>query len=143
MKKTEPTNDNLTSRVIAGLKSQYRIVSLPYWAWFWLDDFMLQNRISYQGILDTFGYNGDVNNTLRGIAELHQDHCMRGMHNLANDNMFYEPKNYSNLVHSKTLQKLKDYNMPKIYKLFGFVTCTTTLNSVWTRKNYDDRHQIN
>lgn len=143
MKKTKPTNNNLTSRVIPGLKSQYRIVSLPYWAWFWLDEFMIQNRLSYQGILETFGCDGDINNTLRGVAELHQEHCMRGMHNLANDNVFHAHKNPNRLIRKKSLSVTKKYNMPKIYKLFGFVPCTTTLNSVWTRKNYDDHNKIN
>ena len=140
MKKTDPTNDNLTSRVILGLKSEYRIVSLPFWAWFWLDDFMQQNRISYQGMLDTFGCEGDINDTLRNIAELHQEHCMRGAHNLANDNAFLNANKKKKL---KTSTKIKSYNMPKIYKLFGFVPCTTTLDALWSRKNYDEHNQIN
>ncbi len=142
MKRTEPTNDNLTSRVITGLKSEYRIVSLPFWAWFWLDDFMQQNRISYQGMLETYGCNGDINNTLRNIAELHQEHCMRGIHNLANDNNFLENKNSKGATYIKSLDH-RTYNMPKIYKLFGFIPCVTTLDSVWTRKNYDEHNQVN
>ena len=142
MKNNKPTNDNLTSRVIPGLKSQYRIVSLPFWAWFWLDDFMQQNRISYQGILETFECNGDINNTLHNIAELHQEHCMRGMHNLANDNDFVESSNYRGFTHVRKLNNKKQ-QMPKIYKLFGFISCVTTLDSVWARRNYDDHNKIN
>ncbi len=136
-----PLNDNLIARVIPGLKAEYRIVSLPLWAWFWLDDFMVQNRISYQGILDTFQTEEDVNVTLQYIAELHQEHCMRGAHKLSNDNMFLE----TDIKIGGTKKKnyvTKTYNMPKIYKLFGFIPCVTTLNSVWTRKNYDDYTQI-
>jgi len=141
MKRSEPTNDNLTSRVITGLKSEYRIVSLPFWAWFWLDDFMMQHRISYEGMLETFGGNGDINETLKNIAELHQEHCMRGAHNLANDNTFLEAiagkKNF------KSKRKIKAYQYPKIYKLFSFMPCATTLDAVWSRKNYDEHNQIN
>jgi len=140
MKKTDPTNDNLTSRVIPGLKSEYRIVSLPFWAWFWLDDFMQQHRISYQGMLDTFGCDGDINETLRNIAELHQDHCMRGAHNLANDNIFLEAGKKKK---RKSLRNIQSYNFPKIYRLFKFIPCTTTLDSIWTRKNYDEYNKIN
>ena len=140
MKKTDPTNDNLTSRVIPGLRSEYRIVSLPFWAWFWLDDFMVQNRISYQGMLDSFGGEGDVNKTLERIAELHQDHCMRGTHNLANDNTFLESIKKSKPVHDN---KIKNYNFPKIYKLFSFMPCVTTLEAIWSRKNYDEHNQVN
>jgi len=135
-------NEQITSRVIPGLSSEYRIVSLPHWAWFWLDDFMIQNRMSYEGILDTFQCEGDINKTLKYIAELHQEHCMRGAHKLSNDNTFLESditmsnKNKKNFTPS-------NYNMPKIYKLFGFIPCVTTLNSVWTRKNYDEYNQIN
>lgn len=141
MKKTDPTNDNLTSRVIPGLKSEHRIVSLPFWAWFWLDDFMVQNRISYQGILDTFECDGDINKTLANIAELHQEHCMRGAHKLANDNTFLEAEHKKTLT-TKT-NRITSYTYPKVYKLFGFIPCTTTLDSVWTRKNYDEHNQIN
>ena len=136
------TNDNLTSRVIPGLKSKYRIVSLPFWAWFWLDDFMQQNRISYQGMLETFGCNGDINNTLKNIAELHQDHCMRSVHKLSNDNTFLEHKDLSTLTTKKIKPKNLD-TMPKIYKLFGFMPCATTLDAVWARKNYDEHNQVN
>jgi hypothetical protein len=139
MKKSDPTNDNLTSRVIPGLKSEYRIVSLPFWAWFWLDDFMLQHRISYQGMLDSFGGKGDVNNTLKKIAELHQDHCMRGAHNLANDNAFleaFETKDITSTAWSKP------YVFPQVYKLFDFIPCVTTLEAIWSRKNYNEHNQI-
>lgn len=143
MKKSDIKNGNITSRVIPGLSSQYRIVSLPYWAWFWLDDFMQQNRLSYQGILETFGCTGDVNTTLKNIAELHQDHCMRGMHNLANDNVFLEHNDYSDLIAKREKRKTKPYNFPRVYKLFSFMPCTTTLEAVWTRKNYNEHNQIN
>ena len=142
MKKTDPTKDNLTSRVIPGLKSEYRIVSLPFWAGFWLDDFMRANRISYQGMLDTFQCSGDVNNTLRNIAELHQDQSMRKVHRLSNDNKLLEYSDLSKLAkQQKTHKKLNA--MPKVYKVFGFMPCTTTLDSIWARKNYDEHNQVN
>lgn len=141
MKKTT-TNDNLTSRVIPGLISEYRIVSLPFWAWFWLDDFMIQNRICYQGILETFGCDGDINNTLRNIAGLHAEHCMRGVHNLANDDTFLGYNSHKAFTKKRKIGKVKNYNFPKVYKLFQFIPCTTTLESVWTRKNFKNSNKV-
>ena len=131
-----PLNDHLTTRVIPGLKSEYRIVALPYWAWFWLDDFMVQNRVSYEGILDSFQIDDNINKSLQYIAELHQEHCMRGAHKLSNDNTFLEKD--IKLNRRDRLAAPKTYNLPKIYKLFGFIPCVTSLNAVWARKNYDE-----
>lgn len=139
MRKTCPENNHFTSRIIPGLTYEYRIVSLPYWAWFWLDDFMLNNKISYQGILEAFKCEHNIDKTFHDIAKLHQQHCMRGAHCLANDNA----------NHINGTDKIKNgipkraYNLPKIYKLFGFMPCATTLEAVWTRKNYEENNKIN
>lgn len=140
----KPINDNLTTRIIPGLSSQYQIVSLPYWAWFWLDDFMRQHRISYKGIYKTFVNGGDVNQTLHHLAELHQEYSMRERHNLANDNEFENSDYLRRLNHKNAKsQKNKQLVFPKIYKLFGFMSCATTLEAVWKRRNYEDSNKIN
>jgi hypothetical protein len=144
----QPINDNLTSRIIPGLSAKYQIVSLPYWAWFWLDDFMRQNRISYKGIYDTFGGHGDINQTLHNLAEMHQEYSMREVYNLANDNELdhseYMP--HFNKIKAKRV-KMKNKHLglklPKIYKLFGFMSCATTLEAVWKRRNYEESNKIN
>lgn len=137
----KPMNDNPTTRIIPGLSSAYQIVSLPYWAWYWLEDFMQQNRISYKGIYETFGTSGDINQTLQQIAELHHEYAMREVYNLANDN---EPDNENIItrLQSKKIKK-RTLNLPKIYKLFGFMSCATTLEAVWERRHYDDKNKIN
>lgn len=139
-----PINDNMTTRIIPGLVNEYRIVSLPYWAWYWLDDFMVQHKISYQGIYDTFGDCGDLSLTLRQIAELHHEYSMREVYNLANDN---EPEED---VFTKRLHRYKKkkagknvLNLPKIYKLFGFMSCATTLEAVWERRHYEETNKVN
>lgn len=138
-----PLNNNITARVIPGLKSEYRIVTLPHWAWFWLDDFMIQNRICYQGILDSFKCDGNINNTLRNIAEMHQDHCMRSRHNLVNDNSFSDTTNAKIFTRTKKIKNNSTKNrMPKVYKLFGFMPCTTTLDAIWCRLNYTQSNFI-
>lgn len=134
--KQNPHNDNLTTRIIPGLTAQYQIVSMPYWAWFWLEDFMKSNLISFQGIYDTFGNQGDINETLCNLAELHHDYTMREVYNLANDN---EADNGDVIahIHRKIEKKpARAVKMPKIYKLFGFIACPTTLEALWERRNY-------
>ncbi len=138
----KPINDNPTTRIIPGLSSAYQIVSLPYWAWYWLEDFMQQNRISYQGIYDTFGQGGDVNHTLQQIAELHHEYAMREVYNLANDNELEDNDIITHLKIGKTGKK-ETLNLPKIYKLFGFMPCATTLEAVWERRHYNDSNKIN
>jgi hypothetical protein len=142
-----PINDNMTTRIIPGITNEHRIVSLPYWAWFWLDDYMHRNRISYQGILDTFRpeTENDLTFTLRQIAELHHEHAMREVYNLANDNNL-EQSQIINLLDRKKTKNLtgkRDLKLPRIYKLFGFMSCATTLQAVWERRNYEDSNKIN
>lgn len=138
---TTPTNDNVTTRIIPGLTSQHQIVALPYWAWFWLDDFMQQHRISYKGIYETFGHERDFEQTLHDIAELHQEYSMREVYNLANDNEI-DHNVYSRRI-SKKNKKTKNIRLPKIYKLFGFMSCATSLDAVWSRRHYDESNKIN
>ena len=134
----KPHNDNLTTRIIPGLSAEYQIVSLPFWAWFWLDDFMRQNKISYRGIYDTFGHGHDFNQTLHQLAELHQEYSMREIYNLANDNEAEEDFVIQRIQKQKAkLTKQRDMKLPKIYKLFGFMSCATTLEAVWRRRHYE------
>ena len=136
-----PTNDNLMTRIIPGLTSQYQIVSLPYWAWYWLEDFMKVNRISYQGIYETFGAAENINDTLRNLAELHHEYSMREIYNLSNDN---EPADDDiiELLSKKNIIKA-DLKLPRIYKLFGFMPCATTLEAVWERRHYEESNKVN
>lgn len=141
-----PINDNLTSRILPGLSAEYQIVSLPYWAWFWLEDFMKTNRISYQGIYETFGAEGDIRDTLQNLAELHHEYAMREVYNLANDNVGNNNDIIARIRQNKNKNKKvktpKSFVLPKIYKLFGFMACATTLEAVWERRNYKDRNKV-
>jgi len=103
---------------------------------------MVQNRISYQGIYDTFGVNDDINQTLQQLAELHHEYAMREIYNLANDNEL-EDNQIITRLETKTKKENKELNLPKIYKLFGFMSCATTLEAVWERRHYDDSNKIN
>jgi len=140
MKKTPTVNDNLKSKIIPGILNDYRLVSLPYWAWYWLEDFMVKNKISYQGIYETYGQNSDVDQTLKRVAEVHHERSMRTIYNLANDN---EPNKQHFLPKIKHTQKKQITNLPRIYKLFGFMPCATTLEAVWERRNYQQNNKVN
>ena len=140
MKKTPPVNDNVTAKIIPGLLSDYRLVSLPYWAWYWLEDFMVQNRISYQGIYEQYGQNNDLDTTLRNVAELHHKESMKSIYNLANDNELPMEEHLTR-VNFKCAKQIR--NLPRIYKLFGFMSCATTLEAVWERRNYEYSNKVN
>lgn len=146
MSKT-PINDNLTTKIIPGLSAKHQIVSMPYWAWYWLEDFMKINRISYQGIYDTFGTNiatqDDINDTLRGLAEMHHEYTMREIYQLANDNEATHGDIMARIhKKNKEVSEQKALVLPKIYKLFGFMSCATTLEAVWERRHYQDDNKV-
>ncbi|MCI5060565.1 MAG: hypothetical protein MRY79_05790 [Alphaproteobacteria bacterium] len=126
------------TRIIPGLTAEYQIVSLPYWAWFWLDDFMQTNKIGYKGIYQKLNESENINSALQTIAEFHHEQTMRGRYNLANDNDIPEEEIFKHLQQKRTQVKTRDLNLPKIYKLFGFMPCATTLEAVWQRRNRDD-----
>ena len=143
MSNTTSINENITTRIIPGVTSEHQIISLPYWAWFWLEDFMIQNKICFKGIYETFESTGDLNQTLHNLAELHQEYSMREIYNLSNDNDI-EDNEFAIRLRSATEEKPKtitELNLPKIYKLFGFMSCATTLESVWRRKNYESSNK--
>lgn len=140
MTKNKTANENIKTRVIPGLKNDYHIVSMPYWAWYWLEDFMSSNKISYHGIYNTFGDGEDVSLTLRQLAEMHHEYAMREMYKLSNDN---ECENSHIPQISKAKTKSRSYKLPKIYKLFGFMSCATTLEAVWERRHYVGTTKVN
>lgn len=128
------SNDHITTRIIPGLSKEHRIVSMPYWAWYWLEDFMKANKTTYQGIYNTFGKQQDISDVLRGIAEIHHDYAMREVYNLANDNEV-EVSDITQFT-KKADKPPCVTNLPRIYKLFGFMACATTLEAVWERRHY-------
>jgi hypothetical protein len=140
MKPNGPANQNMTTRIVPGLKSEYRIVSLPYWAWYWLEDFMKQNRLSYQGIYNTFGDRDDVSMTLKNLAALHHEHAMREVYKLSNDNEPDETALIRRLNHKRAKRSIGA--MPRIYKLFGFMPCATSLEAVWERRHYSPSNRV-
>lgn len=137
----KPSIDSLKTKIIPGLTDTYQIVSLPYWAWYWLEDFMKQHRISYQGIYETFGAEHDISQTLHQLAELHHEYSMREVYSLCNDN---EPEEEQIVTHFKARKNQKEIGerLPKIYKLFGFMPCATSLEAVWERRHYEDSNRV-
>jgi len=133
---------NEKTRIIIGPQSEHRIVSMPNWAWFWLDDFVKNcSPNGYKGLYASFGQAispDNLNEALRDIAKLHQEFCLRELYNLANDDKPSDDYLAARIKNSN-VKKLKQKTIdrtPKIYKLFGFMPCPTTLNAVWERQNY-------
>lgn len=128
------------TRVIPGLNAEHRIVSMPLWAWFWLDDFVTNcSPRGYKGVYEAFGdaiCPNNLSETLCRLAQLHQDFCLREIYNLANDDEPDEDYIQSRVVEPIKQRQPKELNLPKIYKIFGFMPCATTLDAVWQRKHY-------
>ena len=150
MQKLSIYND-IKTRIIPGLATNHQIVSMPNWTWFWLDDFMKRNKIDnfdhmYQSLEQKLGQGYDLSNdnlteTLKHIAEIHEEYSMRQLHNLANDNGIEGPQGQHfiskilPLRNKKTKTVKKPYQLARVYKLFKFVPCATTSDAVWRRKN--------
>jgi len=66
---------------------------------------------------------------------------MREVYNLSNDNEVNHTV-YSQKIGKKNKKKIK-FALPKIYKLFGFMSCATSLDAVWSRRHYDESNKIN
>ncbi len=128
------------TRIIPGLNADHRIVSMPVWAWFWLDDFVKNcSPKGYRGVYEAFGdaiSSTNLSDTLRSIAQMHQEFCMREIYNLANDDEPEDSYIKARAARPVRLKKAKELNLPKIYKIFGFMPCATTLDAVWQRQHY-------
>ena len=131
-----------TTRIIPGINAEHRIVSMPPQAWFWLDDFVKNcSPNGYKGLYSAFGIaisSTNLSDALHGLAQMHQEFCLREVYNLANDDEPDEAYIQDRIVQKINPAKTKPFNMPRIYKLFGFMPCPTTLESVWQRKHYHE-----
>ncbi len=142
--------NDIKTRIIHGLTTNYQIVSMPNWTWFWLDDFMKRNRIDnydhmYQSLGQKLGQQYTISNcnlteTLRSIAEIHEEYSMRELHNLANDNGIEGPQGQHYLRkilphRNKKKKARKPQKLVRVYKLFSFMPCATTSDAIWRRKN--------
>jgi len=139
-------SNSQVTRIIPGLNSEHRIVSMPIWAWFWLDDFVVNcSPKGYHGVYEAFGDAISADNlseTLHRLAQMHQEFCMREVYNLANDDEPDEDYIQSRVVKPIKNKKPTELNLPKIYKIFGFMPCATTLDAVWQRKHYSELQDI-
>ncbi|MEM9469903.1 MAG: hypothetical protein AAF988_07050 [Pseudomonadota bacterium] len=131
---------NTVRRVIPGLNAESRIVCMPSWAWFWLDDFVENfSPGGYEGLYEAFGdaiSSENLTDSLHNIATLHQDFCLREIYHLANDDLPSEAEVEQKITAVIPVRKKPKSRMPKIYKLFGFMPCPTTLDAVWERQHY-------
>lgn len=146
---TKKSDTELKTRVIPGLNAEYEIVSLPYWAWYWLDDYLQETRLNYRSLYRNLGQDffreGEVTDGLIDIAEYQYESFIRESYQLANDNnaaqMSYEDHLKREAGRKKSYNK-ETKNLPKIYKLFGFMPCATTLEAVWERRHYKDSNRV-
>jgi len=130
-----------TARILPGLQSEYTIVALPYWAWFWLDDHVQTNYPrGYSQFLSSLNDKIESEDALADHLETYatviQSSAMRKVYNLANDNNFLCEDVKRRRVSGRPARQIQDVKLPAIYKLFGFMPCATTLEAVWERRHY-------
>jgi len=130
-----------TARILPGLQSEYTIVALPYWAWFWLDDHVQTNYPrGYKQFLSSLNDKIESEDALADHLETYatviQSSAMRQIYNLANDNNFFSEEVIKRSKPKRQKKPMHEVKLPAIYKLFGFMPCATTLEAVWERRHY-------
>jgi hypothetical protein len=118
------------SRVLPGLTTEYTIVSMPAWAWHWLDTMVKEYfPEGYKSFISECAAHSDgqrpLADILEGFARLFREDYYR----LTNDNW---PLAENAPPAARTV--MPAYNFPKAVKLFGFVPFATTWDNVLTRR---------
>ena len=134
-------NTGISTRILPGLKAEYDIVSLPCWAWYWIDlhveycyangysDFVNHNRALLSDTVDLATFMSVLAMDLR-------DTQLRAHHNLANDNDFYN--NIEKLAGDDEDKRNypKAFQFPTIFQVFKFLPHATDMATLWQRQNY-------
>lgn len=134
-----PLQSNLATRILPGLASEYTIVSLPQWAWMWIDDHV---EIVYEN--DFHAFINETRHIVKDEKQLGEflslmasdlrDHQMRTIHNLANDNNVLDSTNPVPI--QNTTPRHKPLQFPTILMVFKFLPHATDLKTIWARRNY-------
>ncbi len=131
------SNTRRISRLLPGLSTEYTIVSMPAWAWPWLDT--LVEECFPQGyrafISECAEYaNGDrsLEDILESFARLRREDHYR----LTNDNW---PENDSAPARPAAARRHPPYRLSKAMKLFAFLPFATTWDQVLLRKGWSLR----
>ncbi len=126
---------------LPSLKSDYVIVSMPFTAWYWLDDLVqkLYPKDGYKALTRTFKRAEcaqTLADSLRNSAQAHCDAQMAKLYNLANDNA--PEQGYKGATPSPSMPDKPDLSarMPTVYQLFRFMPHATYLTTIWERRNY-------
>jgi len=132
----------LSTRLLPGLKSEYAIVSLPRWAWIWLDDHIERYYANgyeefihdYQSFIES---DTDLIHYLELLAHDLQEQSMREDHNLANDNEIYASAIWLRPYKPQKNRSEKAFKFPIIFQVFKFLPHATDMQTLWQRKNYE------
>ena len=135
------------------LKSDYAIVSMPEWAWYWLDDLVKRDYPGgYKSLVKAISRRTankgsaqqDLKHILAFYAKEHCDRRMGSLYNLANDNLrptlstaTTAPEAPAATPNTPFSTKSAFYKgLPTVYRLFHFMPHATSLTTVWERRNY-------
>ncbi len=136
---TSPQKERKITRIVPGHRAQYELVSMPEWAWVWLEDYMfLYNMDSFPELLSDFQDcihpNQPLSEVLENIAAIHHHFMTQAAYDLENDNdpfsdTFPPVKRRKGAKHVQ-----KDLKFPQVMQLFGFTAHATTLDAAMLRR---------
>lgn len=125
------------SRLLPGLRAEYAIVSMPPWAWHWLDRFVMNiypqgYRAFLQECAKVLPSDACLSPMLEDLARSYRD----GVYEIANDTWKTTPEGEGMIKRRKPLKSSgrRDIPMPKAQYLFRFLPHATTMDALRTRK---------
>ncbi len=118
------------SRLLPGLTTEYTIVSMPAWAWEWLDPMV--NKLFVHGYKDFIrecaGYS-QGQSTLSEVLENFAWLLREDYYRLTNDN--WPP---DQVLETLPVARKPAYNFPQAHKLFSFMPFATSWENVLIRR---------
>ncbi|MCB1530007.1 MAG: hypothetical protein H6853_09035 [Rhodospirillales bacterium] len=134
-----PISSENISRLLPGLRAEYAIVSMPPWAWHWLDRFVMNSypqgyRAFLQECAKVLPSDACLSPMLEDLARSYRD----GVYEIANDTWKTTPEEKGvakRRIPAKSSGK-RDRPMPKAQYLFRFLPHATTMDALHIRKSF-------
>lgn len=127
-------NKGRVSRLLPGLTTEYSIVSMPAWAWPWLDT-LVQECFpqGYRAFISECALYANQDRPLEDILESFARLRREDHYRLTNDN---DPlTENANIAHAPR-RRQRPLRLPKAVKLFAFLPFATTWESVLIRRGW-------
>lgn len=122
------------SRLLPGLTTEYSIVSMPAWAWPWLDTLVRECfPQGYREFMRECAEYADAERPLEDILESFARLRREDHYRLTNDN---EPLTANANMPMAVRRPRRPLRFPKAVRLFGFLPFATTWDQVLMRRGW-------